>query len=270
MSSSSESPTYKDGYSTPAWDGPMTPPSTEASSPFPDWSRHSPQPKDMMYVTQRLWSGPKHHTPRFSFENPTWPEEEGYPEETSSLWSSVQGDDVTIADNSTGTQSRCSQVTLCGSLTSGKEDGWISKRGRLTDYGPFGLSQSSYDKTLPPTPSYEYEARFDHSSQRQKQCRLEEVLTSWPLSEKKTPSGLRNISPAIPLSTGGDRVHSWPAFAAQREAPKPPVTESSAWSDSETEAEGAEKDQVARFRRKISNPLRAILCRGKGPRRKSA
>ncbi|KAL8937966.1 MAG: hypothetical protein Q9216_004152 [Gyalolechia sp. 2 TL-2023] len=241
---------------------PPTPPSTETSSPRHDLSRKPPQPKDMMYVTQCLSSGSEHHTRRFSFENPTWPNDEEYLLDISSLPFCKQDDDATIVGDSMRTISRGSQNTLCGSISFNHE----------SYPSPFELSQCLYYKDLPPTPPCDYlesSPSFGHCPMQPKDFSLAESYVSGPHGQQK-PSTTQKVSPDIPSPVKGARVRSWPVIVAQRKAPPPPVVEEkSAWSDSGSEDE-EEEDQIARFKRRVSTPLRSFLCRGKEPWRKSA
>ncbi|KAL8994568.1 MAG: hypothetical protein Q9188_007029 [Gyalolechia gomerana] len=225
-----------------------------------------------MYVTQRLWSGSQHHTRRFSFENPTWPDEEEYLLDIPSLRFSSQDEDATIVSNLARTQSRCSQKTLCGSVSLNHESYLDPGKRDQADVGAFELSQNFYCKDLPPTPPCNH---LESPSLRccpvqPRKFSLANSYASDPEHEKQELSATENVSPDVPSPVKGNRVRSWPIFVAQRKAPTPPIMEEkSAWSDSGSDDEG-EEDQIARFKRRISTPLRSFLCRGKEPRRKSA
>lgn len=256
----------RDGYSTPGWDLPMAPPSTEASSPYQRIARSSPQPQDLMYVTERLWSRSQKHTRRFSFENPTWPDDEEYLFGASSSRFSAQDDDATIVSNSVRTQSRCSQTTLCGSLNPNDSDS-VAAAPSLKP------SECLQLQALPPAPDsgcLSFSPTYEHVASQPSQGCLRGSPISGSACMRQVSYPLGYVSHVHPSPTHDDRVYPWPTFVAQRAAPKPPVIEEkSAWDDSDSEGE-TERTQSSRFKRRFSNPLRAFLCKGKEPRRRSA
>lgn len=269
--SSSSGPTLDVGYSTPARNIPSTPPSTEASSPYRSLYPHPPQEKDLTYVTQRLWSGSYQHTPRFSYENPTWPDEEEYLLGSPSNRFSIHDDDATIVSNSGRTDSRCSQTTVCGSLSFDDKVNSPSQ-AYIHAVHPSRLPQTSYQKALPPTPSVD---RPDSSAWREgaptslRKCIVAGSSASGPTCTSQVPSSIRAASSVSPGITATYRINSCPTFAAQREAPSPPISEEkSVWDDSDSDVE-AEAYRFGRFRHRVSNRLRAFLCTGR-PRRQSA
>lgn len=263
---SPQTPLRKDGYSTPGWDILTAPPSTETSSPAQRVPQPSPLPQDLMYVTQRLRSGSQKHTRRFSFENPTWPDDEDCLLGLPSRRHSTQDDNATIIVHSVRPQSRCSQSTLCGSYSMNEDYESTALR--------YSESPQSYRyKALPPTPPYgnpKSSPTFEHFPSRSRKGSLTGLSISGPISPGHVSSS-RNDMAACPSLMDSNRIRSWPAFVAQRKAPKPPVVEEkSVWdhdSDSEDE-EGA--SQSLTFKRRVSNPLRAFWCRGKESRRRSA
>lgn len=261
-----QGPDPRDGYSTPVWRLPMAPPSTEASSPFQCVTNPLPHSQDLMHVMERLWSGSQKHTRRFSFENPEWSDDEGYLLAAPSYQSSSRDEDATVVDDSTPTYSRCSQSTLCGNLCLNEDSDSIG----LPSPSPLG---SHYHETLPSNPSRdcpESSPAIRHFSPRHRKGSLAGLAISPPLSVRQDSAPLGNVSPVCASAIDGDRIRSWPIFIARRDAPKPPVLEEkSVWDDSDSE-DGAEPSQSSRFRRRVSNPLRAFLCKGKEPRRKSA
>ncbi|KAL8756360.1 MAG: hypothetical protein Q9184_004533 [Pyrenodesmia sp. 2 TL-2023] len=267
VSPSPQTPRPKDGYSTPGWDILTAPPSTETSSPAQRVTQPPPLPQDLLYVTDRLRSGSLKHTRRFSFENPTWPDEEDYLLGLDPRRYSIQDDDATIVAYSLRPQSRCSQSTLCGSFSMNQncESSTLRNSGSPQSYG---------DKNLPPTPPYgnpKSSPTFDHFPSRSRKGSLTGLPISGPISAGHVSSPLRNDVPPWPSLVDDNRIRSWPTFVAQREAPKPPVVEEkSVWdhdSDSEDEEDAS---QSSRFKRRVSNPLRAFWCRGKKPRPRSA
>lgn len=241
-----------DGYSTPGCDLPMAPPSTEASSPYQRATQSSPQPQDLMYVTERLWSGSQKHTRRFSFENPMWPDDEEYLFGPSSPRFSTQDDDATIVTNST----RTSQTTLCNS-----------------DSRSLKPVESLQHKALPPIPLYgrlSFSPTYEHFTPRSSQGSMRGSPLSGSACMRQVLCPVGNVSPVHPSATDDDRVHPWPTFAAQREALTPPaMEEKSAWDDSDSEGE-TQRCLSSKFKRRFSNHLRTILCRDKEPRRRSA
>lgn len=255
-----------DTYCTPCWDVPKAPPSTGVSSPYQHVTQFPPQPQDLVYVTQRLWSGSQQHTRRFSFENPAWPNDEDKLLGTPSLRYSTQDDDATNVSSSVRTQSRCSQSTLCESLDLDEDCTSIPLRSS-------GPSDSYYYKNLAPTPIYECaksSPALKHSPNRPKKDSLAGTAISCPISVRQVSSPTGDGSPMCLSPVDGDRIRSWPTFVAQREAPKPPLLEEkSIWEDSDSEDE-VDSTQSSRFKRRVSNPLRAFLCKGKEPRRRSA
>ena len=258
----------------PANDLPLTPPSTETSTPYQTLTHCPPQHSDLEYVTHRLWSGSQQqqHTRRFSFENPTWPDEEGYWLDVPLLRCHTHDDDATIVSNSSRTQSPCSQKTLCESFdldeqsyTAPQKSPWVfAARPQLPHY--------SYDKALPPTPPTD---RLDFSSSlrlhlptRSRKCSLAGSSISSPICATPRSSALRSPSSHEPCRSDDELMQSFPTFEDPREAPKPPVVEKSGW-DSDSEDE--ERTNIRRgIRRRFSEPFRAFLCSGKEPRRKSA
>ncbi|KAI4099571.1 MAG: hypothetical protein LQ339_005869 [Xanthoria mediterranea] len=266
LSQSLLSPQYdlcKADIPTPAKDLPLTPPSTGTSTPYQTSTHCPPRHSDLEYVTHRLWSGSqRHHARRFSCENPTCPHEERYWTEEPLRPYHTQDDDATIVNNSTPSRSRSSQTTLCGSVTPAEQP-YSTVFSRLPQY--------SYDKALPPTPPT---SRLDSprsptwcegSPMRSRKRSLAGSSISSPFCTTRTSSLLRN------------------SFFDPREAPKPPVVEEkseekSGWdSDSEDEDEDTiRKSKIVvskaarQFQRRISNPLQALLCLEKGPRRRSA
>lgn len=224
-----------------------------------------------MYVTQCLSPRSQHHTRRFSFENPKWSDEEDHLLGVSSQRFSWEDDEATIVNPSTRAQSRCSQNTLCGSMSLSQEYCSTSRRDGV-DFSSFEQSPNIYYKDLPPTPSSDQLG----SSPSPKVCLPSSGKYSIPEShrlysdKKQETSTTGKVLPFAPSSIRSDRLHSWPTFVAQRKAPSPPLEEKSAWSDSGSDDEEEDKDQIARFKRRISSPLRSFLCKGKEPRRKSA
>lgn len=254
---------------TPAKDLPLTPPSTETSTPYQTSTHCPPQHSDLKYVDHRLWSGSqRHHTRRFSYENPTWPDEERYLPDEPLLPYHTQDDDATIVSNSTRARSRSSQTTLCASLDPAEQtySTWHRTPLAVAAFSP--LSQYPYDKVLPPTPptsrlhSPSSSRYFEDLPMRSRKCSLTGSSISSPVCTTQASSPLRNTPTHDLLPSVGDRVQSWPTYVPQREAPKPPVMEEkSVW---ESDSEGEEGP----FRQRISNPLRALLCAGKKPRRR--
>lgn len=268
---SSSRPALDIGCSTPARYTPSTPPSTEASSPYPSLYPCPPQEKDLTYVTQRLWSGSHHYTPRFSYENPTWPDEEEYLLGSPSNPFLIQDDDVTMVSNSGRTDSRCSQSTVCGSLSS-DEKAHSSSQGYNYAIHPPELLQTSYQKDLPSTPTEDYlhslAGRGD-AHMKLRKCSHAGSSASGSICTSQVSSPIRATSGVSPGSTANYRINSWPTFAAQREAPSPPILEEkSGWDDSDSDGE-AGGHRLGRFRRRVSNQLRVFLCTSR-PRRKSA
>lgn len=264
---SSQTPLLKDGYSTPVWDILTAPPSTETSTPAQRTAQAPPLPQVLMYVTDRLQSGFPKHTRRFSFENPTWPDDEDDLLGLPSCRYSTQEDDVTIVSHSVRPGSRYSQSTLYGSISMDEDCGTI-----LPGYS--GSPQGYRYKALPPTPPYGSPKSSpipENFPSRSGKGSVAGLSISGPRSERHVSSPLRNDVPPCSFPMDGNRILSWPNFVAQRGAPQPPVVEEkSVWdhdSDSEEE-EGA--SQSSRFKRRFSNPLRAFWCRGKEPRRRSA
>lgn len=255
------------GYSVPAWNLPLTPPSTGASSPYKTSNHRPPQDKDLVYVTQRLGSRSQQHTRRFSYENPMWPDEEGYLLDLPPFRIPIQDDDATTVNDSLRTSSRCSQNTLWGTVT---PDG---QGYNTTAIRPSGLPQSTYQKALPPTPSDDHPDFLSWSKdppKRLRKCSLATSSTSGPVYTRQVSSPMETTSTVDPSGTATDGLKSWPTFAAQRDAPQPPVLEEkSIWDDSDSE-DDAEPDRLSRFRRRVSNILRAFLCASKPPRRNSA
>lgn len=251
---------------TPAKDVPLTPPSTETSTPYQTSTHCPPQHSDLKYVDHRLWSGSqRYHTRRFSYENPTWPDEERFLPGEPLLPYHTQDDDATIVGNSSRTQSRSSQTTLCG-ISDPAERTYINPQKSPLAVAEFSrLPQYPYDKALPPTPPT---SRLDSPSSpmRSRKCSLTGSSISRPVCTLQASSPLWNTPTYELLPSVGDRVQSWPAYVDPREAPTPPVVEEkSVWESDSEDEEGPGK-----FRRRISNPLRAFLCAGKKPRRKSA
>lgn len=247
---------------------PPTPPSTEASSPNWNSSRNPFPSNDMMYVTQCLSPGSQHHTRRFSFENPMWPDEDDHLLSiTSQRFSWADDDNTTIVNPSTRTQSCCSQYTLCGSVSLNQENHSSPAKGDEQ-----GLEQfhSLHHKDLPPAPPCDSFGSFPSPGF----CPIPPKKSSFPrsygsgLPAKDESFTIVKVSPNVSFSIGDDRVRSRPTFIAQRKAPSP-MEEKSAWSDSGSDDEEG-SDQIARFKRRISSPLRSFLCKGKEPRRKSA
>lgn len=272
---SSKSPWYQDSDVTPTKHLPLTPPSTETSTPCQTSDHCAPQHDDLMYISHQLWSGSQEQerpTGRFSYENPTWPDEERSLFDTPLLGYQFQDDDATIVSYSTCSQSRCSQTTLCGSLSPAEQKDSAFHTSSLAVVSSSRLPSCTYDKALPPTPSMSRPDSlrwFEDPPTRSRKCSLTGSSISSPMCTRQASSSLDNASSLDPFPVVGDRVQSWPTFVAQREAPKPPVVEEkSVWeSDSEDDEQ---PDTIGRFRRRISNPLRAFLCSGKEPRRKSA
>ncbi|KAL8777293.1 MAG: hypothetical protein Q9203_006424 [Teloschistes exilis] len=268
---SSSRPRLDIGYSTPVRYIPSTPPSTEASSPYPSLYPCPPQEKDLTYVIQRLWSGSHRYTPRFSYENPIWPDEEEYLLGSPSNPFLMQDDDATMVSNSGRTDSRCSQTTVCGSLSS-DEKAHSSSQAQKYDIHPPELLQASYQKGLPSPPT---EDRLQSLAGREEahmklgKCSHAGSSASGSICTSQVSSPIRATLGISLGTTGNYRINSWPTFAAQREATSPPLLEEkSGWDDSDSDVEAGEH-RLGRFRRRVSNRLRVFLCTGR-PRRQSA
>ena len=231
---------------------PSTPPSSIASSPIMADPCGRPHHSVMVYVTERLKN--HHPTPRFSYENPAmWPYEEDYLLHTPLSQASISDEDSTIISNSSRPWSRCSESTLLEDMPT------------LSHYHKNGLSLPS---ALPDCAN----ARGwpDQHHTRSRKC---SIATK---SSAPSPKCMRQISSPIddgldfgPFAYPNNGPRPWPTFTAQREAPKPPITEKSAWEDSDDEEE-PDNNQLSRFRRRLSSPFRAFWCKGKEVRRKSA
>ena len=254
----------------------LSPTIMTASTPYETSTHCPPQHDDLMYVTHQLWSGSQQdHTRRFSYENPTWPDEDGYLFDIPLLRYHTQDDDATTANSATRTQSQCSQTTLCGSLSPAQQKYTTPPKSSSTVAAFPRLPQYPHDKALPPTPSTGRPDSpsslrwFEDFPTRSRKCSLTGSSISSPICTTQGSSPLRNAPAYEPFPSVGDRVHSWPTFVAQREAPKPLVVEEKSVFESDSEDE-TKSDTLRRIRRRISNPLRTFLCSAKEPRRQSA
>ena len=267
----SSRPIPLDEYLTPAQYTPLTPPSTGASSPYRTCAQCPPH---LVHVTQRLLAESQDDTRRFPNRNRLWPDKEEY-------LLDLQDDEATMVNGSLRTHSRCSQTTLCGPANSEEDSGSPAHEYNVAATRSLKRQPGCCQKALPPAPTDDFAAWPKDLPIRPRKSSLAASSTPGPRSPRsprEVSLPIDTISSLDPRATTTDRISSWPTFTAQRPAPQLPVPQPPAMdeisafddSDSEEDTESGRLRRLRQIRRRVSNPLRALWCTSKPPRRKSA